>query len=51
MFISDFSSNGTYVNNLMLTKGNQTPIKYGDSISLRFKDEDQVVFTIKKFIH
>ncbi len=34
IFLEDLSSNGTYVNGVKVGKGNRSPLKEGDEISL-----------------
>lgn len=42
--LTDFSTNGTFLNNILIGKGNNIQIQNGDRISIKFQGEDQIVF-------
>jgi len=44
--ICDKSSNGTFVNDALLGKGNTAILKSGDRIQLRFKNADKIILTL-----
>lgn len=46
-FLTDFSSNGTYLNDVRVGKGNKVEIKPVDRISLRFKTKVQAEFEFR----
>lgn len=48
-FLRDSSSNGTYLNGSQIKKDVEVPLFDGDVISLRFKEEDQLVLTFNRF--